>query len=120
MVGWLRGGRSTAGVGVGNEGIEGVEEEAEEEDEGVVEQVHEVQPHSHSQFYVVDVCSEADLSLVHDIAAATAKLQLVAVLSDPPDTLLLSRSMRWPCSVSKSKFPSRLALRCAMASSRVG
>ena len=79
----------------------------------MVEQVHEVQPHSHSQFDVVDICPESNLPLVHDIPTAPTQLQLVAILYIRCDTLLLSRSINLPCSESRSKLPRWLALRWA-------
>ena len=63
----------------------------------MVEQIHEVEPHAHSQFDVVDIRSEADFLLVDDVAAAGAQLQLVAVLDGVDGTLLLSSSMSLLC-----------------------
>lgn len=86
----------------------------------MVEQIHEVKPHSHSQLDVVNIRPESNLLLVDDIAAAPAQLQLVGILNTPPSTLLLSRSTSLPCSESRSKLPRWLARRCASASSSVG
>lgn len=59
----------------------------------MVDEAHEVQTYTYAHLDVVDVGSVADLGLVHDIAAAGAKLQLIAVLDGDGGTLLLSNSM---------------------------
>jgi hypothetical protein len=110
----------TAGIWIGDECVDGIEEETDGEDEDMVEQTHEVQPHSYTQLNVVDVRGVADFWLVDDVAAAGTELKLIAVLDLVECTLLLSSSMSLPCWVSRSKFPSLFALLCVSASSMVG
>lgn len=63
----------------------------------MIEKVHKIKAHSNSQLDIVDIGSEADLLLINDVAAARAKLQLVAVLDGVDGTLLLSSSMSLLC-----------------------
>jgi hypothetical protein len=64
----------TAGPGIRNDGIDGVEKEAHREDEDMVQETQEVQSDAYSYLYVFDVGREADSFFVYDVAAAGAQL----------------------------------------------
>ena len=111
---------NTAGVNIGDHGVEGVEEEGDEEGEHEVYQSSEVHANPYPQPYLVQLTQKRYLLLVDYVPTAGAQFKLVSILDGGLCTLLLSSSSNLFCSARRSKLPNRFALQCYSASSIVG
>ena len=63
----------------------------------MMEQIHEVKSHPHTQLDVIDIGSESYFLLVDDVPTARTQLQLITVLPNPHFTLLLSNYINLFC-----------------------